>query len=122
MEVKSRRGKKVDMNALLMKHEKDVALGNANMNARGDIIGRGGKVVTKREDLIREYHQNDPKAVTKVSIHDDPKADRRAEKEFIEMSKPIVEESPVRTKKSKSFTNTDEVIDKAKKDKSIDFD
>jgi hypothetical protein len=101
MEAKSFRGKSVDMNALLMKHEKQVALGNAKMNARGDIIGKGGKVIRKREDLIREYHDQDPKAVKQVSIHSSPKEDRKVEEEFAEMSRPSTPaKSEKKTKKN----------------------
>jgi len=120
-EAKSYRGVRVDMAALMMKHEKDVALGNGRMNARGDIIGRGGKVVKKREDLIREYHENDPKAVTKVSIHDNPSADRKAEQEFKELSQPVIDEamSETRTKKSKPID--EELKEKVEQDEDIKF-
>lgn len=39
------RGHQVDMVSLAKKNEKVVALGNANMNGRGDILGKGGKIV-----------------------------------------------------------------------------
>jgi len=117
MEVKSYRGKKIDMNALLMQHEKDVAIGNANMNARGDIIGRGGKVVKKREDLIREYNENDPKAVKKVSIHADPKADRKAASELHELSKSVVNPVPAKPEK----TPAPDAKNAADKDDPIEF-
>jgi hypothetical protein len=50
----SYRGQKIDMEMLKFQHQHSVAIGNANMNARGDIIGRGGTVVKKREDLLAE--------------------------------------------------------------------
>ncbi|SOK58602.1 hypothetical protein [Yersinia phage fHe-Yen9-04] len=50
----SYRGQKIDMEMLKFQHQYSVAVGNANMNARGDIIGRGGTVVKKREDLLAE--------------------------------------------------------------------
>lgn len=42
------------MEMLKFQHQHSVAIGNANMNARGDIIGRGGTVIKKREDLLAE--------------------------------------------------------------------
>lgn len=51
------KGKTVDMGALRMANEQAVALGNAQMNARGDILGRGGRVIKTNEDLTREYVQ-----------------------------------------------------------------
>lgn len=50
----SYRGQKIDMEMLKFQHQHSVAIGNANMNARGDIIGRGGTVVKKREELLAE--------------------------------------------------------------------
>ena len=50
----SYRGQKIDMEMLKFQHQHSVAIGNANMNARGDIIGRGGTVIKKREDLLAE--------------------------------------------------------------------
>ena len=50
----SYRGQKIDMEMLKFQHQHSVAIGNANMNARGDIIGRGGTIIKKREDLLAE--------------------------------------------------------------------
>ncbi len=48
------RGQSIDMEMLKFNHQTSVALGNANMNARGDLIGRGGTVIKKREQLMAE--------------------------------------------------------------------
>ena len=53
---RSMRGKLVDMNLLQKKNELTPAIGNARMNARGDIIGKGGKIVKKREDIVKEHY------------------------------------------------------------------
>jgi len=47
----SAQGKPVDFDALRTKHEKTVAVGNVKTNARGDVLGRGGKIVKKRDEL-----------------------------------------------------------------------
>lgn len=62
-EYKSMRGKIVDMDLLRKKNELTPAVGNARVNARGDELGPGGKIVRKREDIIREYYDNNPSAV-----------------------------------------------------------
>lgn len=49
---RSVRGKAIDFDALLLKNEKSVAIGNASMNARGDRLGRGGKVLEKGESPL----------------------------------------------------------------------
>lgn len=53
---RSMRGKLIDMNLLQKKNELTPAIGNAHMNARGDEIGKGGKIVRKREDIVKEYY------------------------------------------------------------------
>lgn len=50
----SYRGKHIDMELLRFKNQHQVALGNANLNARGDLLGRGGVIVKTREELLQE--------------------------------------------------------------------
>ena len=59
----SMRGKEVDLDKLALKNEKEPAVGNAKMNARGDIIGAGGKVVKTREEILQDYYKNNPRAI-----------------------------------------------------------
>ena len=49
-------GKIVDMDMLRQRNELTPAVGNARVNARGDELGPGGKVVRKREDVLKEYY------------------------------------------------------------------
>jgi len=56
------KGVEVDMDALLEKNQLMPAVGNAKMNARGDELGPGGKIVRKREDTINAYYENNPNA------------------------------------------------------------
>ena len=51
-------GKEVDMHKLAMQNELTVAVGNARVNARGDELGPGGKIIKKREDVLKEYYQD----------------------------------------------------------------
>jgi hypothetical protein len=53
---RSMRGKVVDMDLLRKRNELTPAVGNAKVNARGDELGPGGKIVRKREDLIKEHY------------------------------------------------------------------
>ena len=59
---KSMQGKAVDMDLLRQKNELTPAVGNARVNARGDEIGPGGKIVRKREDVLRDYYADNPQA------------------------------------------------------------
>jgi hypothetical protein len=51
---RSMQGKEVDMNKLVNQNEMTVAVGNVRVNARGDLLGPGGKIVKKYEESVRE--------------------------------------------------------------------
>jgi hypothetical protein len=57
------KGKEVDMDQLLEKNQLMPAVGNVRMNARGDELGPGGKIVKKREDTINAYYESNPNAI-----------------------------------------------------------
>jgi hypothetical protein len=60
---KSMQGKQVDMEKLMSANELMPAIGNVKVNARGDELGPGGKIIKKREDVMAEYYENNPKAI-----------------------------------------------------------
>ena len=60
-------GQIVDMDKLMQKHELTPAVGNAKMNARGDKLGPGGKIVKTREEIVAEYYEANPKAKVKAA-------------------------------------------------------
>lgn len=68
MTVRSMRGQVIDMAALAAKNATKVAIGNASMNARGDLIGPGGRVIKTREQMTRDYNADNPKAVKQTSL------------------------------------------------------
>ena len=57
------RGKEIDMEKLTLKNETLPAVGNAKVNARGDELGPGGKVVKTREQILQDYYASNPRAV-----------------------------------------------------------
>ena len=59
----SMQGKKVDMDLLRQRNELTPAVGNARVNARGDELGPGGKIIKKREEVLGEYYRDHPQAV-----------------------------------------------------------
>lgn len=69
MKVKSMRGEVIDVARFIAMDPTKKALGNANMNARGDIVSASGEVVKPREVMMREYHKANPKAVKRVGIN-----------------------------------------------------
>ena len=57
------RGKIVDMDLLQKKNELTPAIGNARVNARGDVLGAGGKIVKTRDQVVKEFYNNGTKEV-----------------------------------------------------------
>jgi len=64
----SMRGVEIDMDALSAANESSRAIGNGRMNARGDIMGAGGQIEVRREQIARDYYANNPQAAKQVSL------------------------------------------------------
>ncbi len=83
-------GKKIDMDTLRQRNELTPAVGNARVNARGDELGPGGKIIKKRDDVIRDYYEEHPQA---------------APDEVAQVEQPVEEVAePVQTKAQKKST------------------
>ena len=50
-------GRMVDIEKLRATNEGVRAIGNMNVNARGDVLGRGGQVIKAKEQVMREYYE-----------------------------------------------------------------
>jgi hypothetical protein len=44
------------MDLLRQKNELTPAVGNVRVNARGDELGPGGKIVRSREDILKDFY------------------------------------------------------------------
>lgn len=66
--VRTMRGQILDVTKIIAKNENKKAIGNTNKNARGDIVGPGGKIIKRREELAQDYHSKNPNAVRRVSL------------------------------------------------------
>lgn len=53
---KTAQGKVIDMDMLRQKNELVPAVGNARVNARGDELGPGGKIIRTREEILNDYY------------------------------------------------------------------
>jgi hypothetical protein len=71
---RSMQGKEIDMNKLINQNELTVAVGNVKVNARGDELGPGGKIIKKREDVLRASENSIPSELNtrKVTEDEDP--------------------------------------------------
>lgn len=81
MTITTMRGQKIDIARLAAQNPEKMALSGSpkgrngkkavpGMNARGDILGKGGKVVIPREQVARDYHKANPKAVKQIAMRD----------------------------------------------------
>ena len=72
------KGNPIDMGSLLMMNQHAVALGNANLNARGDALGKAGEVIKTAEQISEEYYQQQSSQVIHTdeveAIHEVPPA------------------------------------------------
>lgn len=55
-------GRIIDMDRLRAQNELMPAVGNMKVNARGDEIGPGGKIIRTREQIMAEYYESNPNA------------------------------------------------------------
>lgn len=62
-------GEGIDMDMLRLSNENTIAIGNAKTNARGDLLGSGGKVIKTRAQIMADHHALNISA--KLTSHDD---------------------------------------------------
>lgn len=94
-------GREVDMDKLLRQNELMPAIGNVRVNARGDELGPGGKIVRKREEVMAEYYESNPKAIPeKVQ----PLKEKKVE--VSEQKQPVIQ-NPIATTSKKARNNNE---------------
>ena len=123
-------GRMVDIEKLRTANESVQAVGNMNVNARGDVLGAGGQVLTPKEQIIKKYYEQPKGMVSDTPIKGKPMPAPKAEpvKTVQKMtpvaSKPAptktvapqpkkVESKPVETFKPKTESNAKKGIDAA---------
>ena len=95
------RGKTVDMDLLRKRNELTPAVGNARVNARGDELGPGGKIIKKREEVVAEHYATAGKV-------ENSSGRARTEQPVQEtVTEPVVQET---VKKTVTRTKTEEPV------------
>ena len=84
-------GKMVDMDTLALKNETVLAVGNMNVNARGDRVGNGGQIIQTREELMAEHYSVPDQTVPR----EDPIEQKQKDK--TNRNAPVLEADPVIT-------------------------
>jgi hypothetical protein len=69
---RSMKGKVVDLDLLIKRNELTPAVGNARVNARGDELGPGGKIIRKREEVMQDYYKGSAPVVHESAEVDAP--------------------------------------------------
>lgn len=106
----SYRGVSVDMEALRNENENVPAMGNMNVNAKGDVLGQGGQVAKTVEQVAKENRR------VRTAIQHTSLKDNVAEVEFEETParKSQSKVSPAPQKVEKELSNRDIIQDEGK--------
>ena len=86
-------GRMVDIEKLRAANESVQAVGNMNVNAKGDVLGAGGQVITTKETVIKKYYEQ-PKGM----VSDTPTKGKPMPAPKIEAVKPVQKMTPVASK------------------------
>jgi len=57
MVYRTMQGREIDLEKLIRQNELTPAIGNTRVNARGDELGPGGKIIRSREEIVNEYYE-----------------------------------------------------------------
>ncbi len=102
---KTAMGKAVDMSSMVSQHEKTRAVGNMNVNARGDIVDSHNRVIQDNTKRVKTTYNNS------VSDHLTPGSPAEAPKPSPKMSELVVDEPVELTDAEKDlFDNDDEEV------------
>ena len=94
---KTMTGKQIDMDLLRQRNELTPAVGNAKVNARGDELGPGGKIIKKREEVLRDFYDDNVEPTEfeqSVKTPEEPVASEQTESVEVEAPTP----APKRTR------------------------
>lgn len=64
MVYRTMRGKEIDLDKIMLQNETMPAIGNMKVNARGDELGPGGKIIKRKDDVMAEYYDDNPPVST----------------------------------------------------------
>jgi len=93
-EVKTAKGRILNMQALLDANQDARAISNVPMNARGDLLDEHGNIKADKGTITSAYYEDNPKATKNVSIK---KSTARDPKKKIQPKVKETKEEPVAT-------------------------
>ena len=96
-------GKPIDMDLLRQRNELTPAVGNVRVNARGDELGPGGKIIKKREAVLKDYYEDNVAPTQFEEPTADPITEPVVEPELaVEVEEPKAKTSSTRAKPGKT--------------------
>ena len=107
-------GRMVDIEKLRAANESVQAVGNMNVNARGDVIGPGGTIVTPKETVIKKYYEQ-PKGM----VSDTPRSKTKPAPKA-EPVKTVQKMTPVAAKPAPKKTVAPKVVSKPAEAKPVE--
>ena len=91
-------GKAIDMDNIRLSNEDVIAVGNMKVNARGDELGFGGKIVKTRNQVMDEYYRLNTPEVTDsnpMPLEEDSLPVKAVATPMVEDSVPVETAAPV---------------------------
>jgi hypothetical protein len=95
---KTANGKQIDLDLLIARNELTPAVSNVRVNARGDELGQGGKIVRKREDMLKDYYNQSKRMADETVVK--PQPEPTVEDEWEEDDTGNFVEKPTTTRRS----------------------
>lgn len=101
-QIRSMRGKVVDMELLRKRNELTPAVGNARVNARGDELGPNGTILRKREEIVADHyatagtadHAQAPAPEPQPVVDEPVVTAKKTKKVKVKKEDPVVEAAP----------------------------
>jgi len=100
-------GRMVDIEKLRAANEDIRAVGNMNVNARGDVLGPGGRITTPKADVIAKYYEQPKGRVDDTPARAKPTPPRKVAPTPVQKMTPVESKptaKPVETFKPKTPT------------------
>ena len=102
----------VDMGKIIKENEKQIALGNMGTNARGDVLGSGGKIIQTREEVMKKYYEANPELNPKAVVNLKASPKDKKEQSLTELNKEnAIPQAPASTPRRKKEPKVVEAFD-----------
>ena len=111
-------GRMVDIEKLRAANESVRAVGNMNVNARGDVLGPGGQIATTKANVIAKYYEQPKGKVDDTPARAKPTPPRRVAPTPVQKmtpveSKPVPQPKVTRQPRTKTTSTPKKGIDAA---------